>query len=261
MIIRSCLLGFALALVTLTKIASADITFFDGTFNNSDWTAAKIFDSSPGQGATFTVGQTLSGGDPDAFRETVHSWPGPGDLLVGDLRVVSIYNPSPQGSIASIDYSYDAKAISALDVGAVAYTPLLYQAGVYYEGSYGLALAGQGWTHLSFSQIATDFGRVDGLPGTPDFASTGAPIEFGYATGNGSCCSNSVPWTTDSGIDNWSVTIHQSAVPADSHEMPAKILVKTKPPRTSLHRPTRPLEERGDLFGNMANHTPSGILG
>ena len=90
----------------------------------------------------------------------------------------------------------------------IAVFPLLKQNGNYYQ----VYDAGNPavWTHKVFSgRTSSDFvnaiAGTSGAPLNPDFSSSGALIQFGYGTANGS--DSVVPITTVSGIDNWAVTV------------------------------------------------------
>jgi hypothetical protein len=90
----------------------------------------------------------------------------------------------------------------------IAIFPLLAQNGYYFQVyDAGTPLV---WTHRTFSGLtATDFVNANAGTSTgplhPDFSGSGAPIQFGYGTANGS--DSVVPITTVSGIDNWSVAL------------------------------------------------------
>jgi hypothetical protein len=65
----------------------------------------------------------------------------------------------------------------------------------------------------SLGLTASDFVLITGAgPAHPDFSATGAAIEFGFGSSNGSCCGGEN--TVVSGVDNFSVTTHPAmAVP------------------------------------------------
>jgi hypothetical protein len=206
-----------LALVGLILIPArllADVTYSDGTFNNADWTATAIYNTgSPAY--TFTDSQQISGGNPGDFREVVHTLSGSaGSLIVAHMNTGDIYNPAVSGPISTIDFSYDLIQFNPPANQAVAYDLLLFQNGSYYDFSSGDLIFTNSWTPFSHVGLtASDF--VLAVPGAigpahPDFSATGSLIDFGYLSGNSNTGAGSD--VRDSGIDNWSVTLH-SPVP------------------------------------------------
>src|SRR5260370_41881572 len=57
-------------------VSRADVTFYDGTFNDSDWTAVQIPYTPAAQSATFTASQVLTGGNPGAYRFITQTYTG-----------------------------------------------------------------------------------------------------------------------------------------------------------------------------------------
>jgi hypothetical protein len=191
----------------------ADVTYSDGTFNNADWTATAIYNT--GVGYTFTDSQKTSGGNLGDFREVVHNLSfSPGSLFVAHMNNTDIDNPAVSGPISTIDFSYDLNQFNPPPNQAVAYDLLLFQNGSYYDFSSGDLIFTNSWTPFSHVGLtASDF--VLAVPGAigpvhPDFSATGSLIDFGYLSGNTNTGTGSD--IRDSGIDNWSVTLH-SPVP------------------------------------------------
>ena len=196
-----------LAVAAETAGAQTVVTFSDGEF--IDWTSDKIVDTTAGMSATFEVERRTTGGNPGAFRHVVHMY-GFGTIGVGHLHGAAIYDLQREGVISSIDYSWDLIEQNPPFPGAaVRYALLILQDGTYYTTGGDLVFA-DGWT--GFDRVgltAADFGRVgDTGPSRPDFSRSASPIQFGYTSRNSH--TGSTPPTTqrESGIDNWSVTIH-----------------------------------------------------
>ena len=152
-------------------------------------------------------------GNPGAFRKTTQQWTGGNGVSAGleaaHLLFSTIHDPARDGAIDHVDFSFDVIVISQQGgTAGVAIFPLLVQNGAYFQ--YYDAGNPVVWTHKTFSGLtATDFvnasaGARTG-PLNPDFSSSGAPIQFGYATANGSA--TGVPMTTVSGVDNWNVVL------------------------------------------------------
>jgi hypothetical protein len=210
----------ALLIASSAMTLFGQVVFSDGTFSNSAWSiTSKIVDTSAGQTATFNAFQQPSGGNPGNFRETDMTFSGL--IIVSQLNSQFTYTPSTQGPIGSISISYDLLETNPPFVGAaVGYAALLYQNGTYYIPNSAIdAITAGGWQHFQHSGLAaSSFTKAYGsftLPGAgpanPDFSSAGAPIQIGYIT------SNSVPGpppiTTQSGIDNFAMTVTPASGP------------------------------------------------
>ncbi len=195
--------------------ARAQVNFFDGTFSNPSWHATMILN--PANNASFSSSQVASGGNLGSFRQVDHTlytdWIG-----VSHLNSSFTYNPAFQGEITSIDVAYDLKEFAPLRGYQVVYGLLLFQGGTYYTAILD-NLGQSGWTTFSHPGLTADsfWNRFDiqPLPGPgpeqPDFSSTGGAIEFGFLSGNTPVGFS--PFSTSSGIDNLSITIHQIPEP------------------------------------------------
>ena len=120
------------------RVYAHAISFTDGTFNDADWTATKIQDTSSGSQSSFTVQQVSTGGNPAAYREVSQTFGfnSPGmRLRVAHLRDGALYNPALNGAITTIDFSFDLNWLNPpLVTGGVGYEPLLFQDNTYYRG-------------------------------------------------------------------------------------------------------------------------------
>ncbi|HLZ20741.1 MAG TPA: hypothetical protein VKQ30_01275 [Ktedonobacterales bacterium] len=220
-------------------------TFSDGTFNNADWTAPpnyKIFDTTPAASGMFTAFQVATGGSPlspsygtDAYRRVTHDFDGPGGVVFAHLKFAAIYDPATQGAIQHVDFAFDVNIFDFGGSFAVGYSGLIRQNGSFYIKSPVISDSIENrWVHFDIPGLtAADFTKIGsfGTGGpTPDFSSSGAPIQFGYATTNGSCCPGHIH--TDSGIDNWAVFV--TPVPVNSTTTgvsctPSSVMVGTSP--------------------------------
>ncbi|MEW4487019.1 hypothetical protein AB1L42_03005 [Thalassoglobus sp. JC818] len=202
--------SFLLACATTCR---AGMTFSDGTFEDANWTATTI--ASTG-GTSFNVGQTASGGNPGTFRQIQNTYGGTqptGSIFTGHLRSAAIYDPSTQGEIQSLDFAFDLIGFDFGASNAVAYTALLFQDGFYYSSnSYPLIQApANQWNSFTLPNlVASGFSRIGGAGETPDFSATGTTIQFGYGVSNGT--GSPLQTMTDSGIDNWQVTVNANSV-------------------------------------------------
>lgn len=198
--------SLAVVLGWVGVVPSFAVTFTDTNFNNADWNSTKIVDTTPGNAASFTATQSTSGGNPGSFREVTHTY-NSGNITVAHLNNAALYNPATQGPLSSVDFGYDIIRINpSLSAPLVGYAGLVFQNGSFYTtpvDSFGTAT----WTHFSHAALfPSNFSlAAGGGPATPDFSAGGAPIRFGYITLNGASA-GSGSTTTDSGIDNWTVS-------------------------------------------------------
>lgn len=206
---RAICVALAATVVSFGASATlADFVVADGTFNDSDWTAVKFYDSTPGSSATFTASQTPNGGNPGAFRETTHTYAF-GGIEVGHFMNGAVYNPSVRGAISGVDYSFDARVFESGASLAVVMGVVLQQNGEYYVNS--VTATQNEWTSFVVQQLhAVDFVATNGID-HPDFSASGGLIQIGYVTSNGTVGGLT---STDSGIDNLVVDFHAAPEPS-----------------------------------------------
>jgi uncharacterized protein (TIGR03437 family) len=214
--------GFALAAAAISAHARADVQFTDGTFNETDWTSSKIVDSTSGTAGSFTITRVASGGNPGPFRRVTHTfhfdYMDEGTLAIAHLRAGATYDPSTQGAISSIAYSYDLRKPRQDDSDYTRYSPLLFQNGAYYKTTDENA-SGVIFTRVAREGIqASRFTRFAGSgPLRPDFSASGAPIQVGYVTSNSSSGGfgegGGEEDSLQSDIDNWTITFATAGAP------------------------------------------------
>ncbi len=128
-----------------------------------------------------------------------------------------VYNPSTQGAIESIDFSYSAIGFGS--GGFLGDGLLLEQDGKLFAGAFtGLPYTNT-WQTKSVSNV-TAFPSLAFDGSIPDLSASGSPIRFGYfrtSTQSGGF------FTTRNGIDNYSVTVNQVPIPVPVPE-PSTIL-------------------------------------
>lgn len=197
--------------------AGAQTVIQDGTFQDDNWSVTKVSDTSAIPSLSSVIGaQQEPGGNPGSYRLVVHNWHGPGGVGFAHLFSPQEYRPVDQGALTSVRYDFDMIILNAGSSATVLYAPLLTQGGKYFVKLPGATPTTTGaWLSQSFAGLAaSDFSEVGGAS-TPDFSATGAPIRFGFYTGNGTAFSEQS--ITTSGIDNWKVTLTE----ADPRETPA----------------------------------------
>jgi hypothetical protein len=199
------LLGFA--------IPAHTATFEDSTFPNSDWDSIKIVDTT-GNDAFFDAYQQATGGNPDEYRYVRQEYT-LGTIMVAHLNDHTIYDPSMEGALETVDFSYDLIHLDPPPGQAMAFSLVLLQDGSYYGGPWDDIYA-ELWTIFEHEDlVATDFTlRAGDGPPHPDFSSGGPPINLGYVTANSSTGGLVM---REGGIDNWTVTLHPSSTGVDEY--------------------------------------------
>ena len=210
-----------LAVLLPARSLAQPVTFTDGDF--ADWTATEIFNTLT-ESAGFTAQREPTGGNLGAYWRTTHTLNGIGGLGVAHEFAGAVYDPSTQGPIAAIDFSYDL--INLNNVAVVAYRLMILQEGTYYNTQNDIIPRATSWMSFSHTALAAgDFFRFVGEgPLRPDFSAHGAPIQLGIIT------ANSNPQvhrgTRNHGVDNFSVTIIPEGVP----------VIRVTPKNTSILR-------------------------
>ena len=128
-------------------------------------------------------------------------------FALSHARAGAVYDPSTQGPIRSLDYSWDLNHINSLGNNEVAYRLMVVQNGVFYNTSNDIPLS-PNWTPFDRRGIrAEDLLLVVGEgPLHPDFSHHGAPIQFGFITANSSPRLGAQAFRNH-GIDNWRVEV------------------------------------------------------
>jgi uncharacterized protein (TIGR03437 family) len=225
--------------------ALADITYTDGTFNDSDWQLV-LFTSSAG--GTYRSQQASAGGNPGSYRRIdislnastgavvaqsggqlhptdYYPYPTPtptptpaasSNVWGAQFHIAAVYNPRTMGAISSIDYSEDAIYIGGATGEGQGTGPAVRQ-----RDSSGVLRTYVAttvtnrpttWSPNSLTGLlATNFSLLGG--GTtfldnsshPDFSASGSALQFGYWRGN---TTQGAGYSTAAGIDNWKVVVH-----------------------------------------------------
>jgi hypothetical protein len=216
---RSLSVG-ALTVTALLAGRASAVTYFDGVFNNSDWSLTTITNAG-GAGSSVGAFQIPVGGNPNEYRIIRNNLNinGAGSLVLGvHMNNTAFYNPVTQGAVTSINYSEDS-------------INFLNQAGSNGQGS-GLAIVQNGNTYVMRNPIlvmpysgystwtfnpaaglvASDLWMIDNAGNlysglNPDFSATGGIMQLGFWRGNSSGSATSGTFNSECGIDNWHVEI------------------------------------------------------
>lgn len=211
-------MALGLAAGPFAPTASAAVVISDATFTDADWASTKEIDTTPGTVATFTAAQSAGGlGNPDPYRLVTHSYVD-GAIHISHVFTAGSYDPATQGAISTLDYTYDLRRFSS-DIGLaplVGQRPSLFQGGTLFIMTTSFSFSHTGWAPFAALGL-TQLDFIDlTASSSPDFSAAGALIQFGYFTNNGDPIGGIVTppslVTTDSGIDNWIVTVNQVPV-------------------------------------------------
>jgi len=213
------------------------VTFFDGDFTGA-WSAG-LSTVHTMNDAGFVVTPMEKDGNPDRYMESKAIFTPPTtaghQYHLLHFWADAVFDPSSQGAVAWIDYSFDGVHFpnpDAPDWGTdrpVSMVPILRQGDAVYHASNGLYVEVQvdkdcngiwsgpgtgchaeGWQRRTMVELgAPQFNRLQGSgPQNPDFEASGGPITFGYMMAY-----SSGGWTTPvdnrrCGMDNYGLTIH-----------------------------------------------------
>ncbi len=201
-----------IAILVLTALAGAAKA--DRTFTSLNWNAASWETIQYGPGSASSA-RDATGGNPGAALQVTMTASTSGGALNGFQHNVggNQYNPAVDGAVASIDFSLDARWISSsLVPGGHGLSIGIQQGGIDYASNPTQPTGFTGnWVTLTDTGLtASDFTRLDGLPGTPDFSAGGASFSYGFRTfiaGFNHGNSNIVNY------DNLSMTVHSTPAP------------------------------------------------
>ena len=215
-------IGLASAVIATTVAISAagsNETIEDDVFEEVDWFVVELRDETLGDSAGFVGVQQSTGGNPAEHRFVANSWTHDGNgsvsVVGGHLRVAAEYQPSAQGEVGTLDFSFDVRttATTYQTESLLLFLPLLMQNDAYYTARVG-AEAADLWASFASGELtAEDFTRYAGdpqAPSTPDFSAQGSPLTFGFATSVGPHALAGT-YATDGGLDNFTVSVREPA--------------------------------------------------
>ena len=161
----------------------------DGDFPPAAWTPMEIPGKHLGTTSIVSVTTEPTEGNPGAYRKTVlhlDTTDGqPAAIFLSHSLDVALYDPSTDGEICEVRFFLDGTDKFDVDARRAGFTPFMLQDGTYYAVPLAnqLVVDSETWERGSWTTGA--FTRFDGDgPATPDFSAAGAPIQFGYLTGN-----------------------------------------------------------------------------
>ncbi|MFA6046032.1 MAG: hypothetical protein WC718_13700 [Phycisphaerales bacterium] len=200
------------AIAAITSVASATVSYSDGTFSLSganSWAVETL-----GQGSA-SASQSASGNPGTARQVNLTTGGNGGDTIWAFSRFGSTtatrYEPANQGAILSLSWTIDARLTQGGGDGQALWLALKQGQLIYVADAHVTGSSGQWNTFGGSGILAADFARLDGQSGTPDFSVAGAPIRFGFVNGNSTTGGS---YSTAALYDNWSVTVNTVPAPA-----------------------------------------------
>ncbi|MBS0191950.1 MAG: hypothetical protein U0573_04580 [Phycisphaerales bacterium] len=175
------LLAAALVLAGIagSALAGNTVVISDSNFANTDWTLTNF-------GNRVATATQTPAGFVGTGREVSHPLNGSSNVLVfhkfntagGEIKPAN-------GAITSLDFAIRFSFVSGVGVNGHGLGFALEQGGVAYRTASAATGISATWTLRNTTALtASDFTRYDGQPGNPDFSTSGAPIRFGFRTGN-----------------------------------------------------------------------------
>jgi hypothetical protein len=197
--------SIAVSLATLAGSQLCHANFISDTvFNDSDWFVHESYFYTPGSSsvASQAVGSGFTGN-----ARVVQNMISPGGGIYS-INIYSAYTWNASAAITDLTMSIEARSVSSLQAFGFA----IEQGGKYWLGGYQLTTPS--YAVYTLSLTAADFVPPFGIdpasqPVAPDFSGAGAPIRFGFYTGNSS---TGTPYSTIASYSDFTV----SFVPAPS---------------------------------------------
>jgi hypothetical protein len=173
------LAAMVLAGISGSALAGNTVVISDSNFANSDWTLTNFGNR------VATASQTPSGFI-GTGREVSHPLNGSSNVSVFHKFDTAAGEIKPaNGAITSLDFAVRFRFVSGTGVNGHGLSFALEQNGVAYRTASASTGISATWMLRNTAGLtASDFTRFDGAAGTPDFSTDGAPIRFGYRTGN-----------------------------------------------------------------------------
>ncbi|MBL8764998.1 MAG: hypothetical protein JNM07_12080 [Phycisphaerae bacterium] len=195
---------FALVAIVGSTAFAGTVTYFDGTFNNSNWAL-----TSYGTGVVTGSQSGNSDGNPGFARDVLNDLIGNGTVQGFHERTASVYDPDVSRKITSIDFSIDAKWIGGTAGNGQQVAFALSQNGVDFKTSSVATGSSGNWNTISMTLTAADFTRIDGQAGSVDFTPDGGLITFGFVTAN-----TGNNYNVQARYDNYNVVVHTIPLPS-----------------------------------------------
>jgi len=201
------LLIFVAALVAHSTASAQTISYSNGTFTPGSWTT---FVETGAGGSNASSSQAVSGGNPGSYLSVINN--SNNEFISTFIFFAgSLFDPSTQGAITSVNLSVDAIRFGPDGQG---FAPALRQNGINYLFMPENISFPASWLSVNWSSLTgADFRTWASSSAHPDFSLSGGPIQFGFENTN---AATGLIRTTSSGYDNFSVTVNYTAIPEPS---------------------------------------------
>jgi len=221
------LLSLAAGSLAASAAAFANVTFYDGTLLDQDWTVTTITNG-VAIGSTVSSGHVLAGGNGGSWMQVNIAGVVQGafaSVFGIHMNVGAFYDPSSQGAVTAMDYSEDSINLLPLSGdGQVTGLAIIQNGTIYVQRSPLLVMPYSGfsdWMQNAAPGLqATDLWELTGsglLDSTsnPDWSITGSTMQLGFYRGSSSGFGTE-DFFREAGIDNWRVHI----IPAPAAMLP-----------------------------------------
>jgi len=212
--IRTDLLAIAFSLAWAAGAQATTLTFSDGSFDPANW-STQLFNFHTGGTATPT--QAPSGGNPGSYQQVAYDTNAANDpndnaaIYVFHAFAGAVVDPSVDGAITSVDYSWEVRAVSGAGIFS---GPALAQGANVYVSAGLLELTGTSTLWRSVSRLGVrdvNYGLIQDIleidpAQDPDFSASGTPITFGYFSALAGARDGPAA-SAVGGFDNWSVDV------------------------------------------------------
>lgn len=162
----------------------------DGDFPPGAWTSTEIVELTEGTASIASVTTEAAGGNPAAFHKVTASLTATAEqravLSVAHALIQAFYDPGVDGEICQVRIFVDGTdKHDPIVPHRQGYRPFLLQGGTYYAPPLAMQIVAENEAWVRGAWTKEIFTKWAGAgPATPDFSATGAPIQFGYLTGN-----------------------------------------------------------------------------
>lgn len=173
-------IALSTAIASVASLANAQpVTISDDTFANASWSVSSYqYGINGGSGDGF---QVLTGGNTGAARYVINNC---GAYYSGATNVHLFndftYVPAISGPLTDLSFTIDTRYVDGLQ----AYGFMVTQGSNLWAVGYYLNT--DSWQTTVLTPTAADFTPFNNGPALPDFSAAGAPIKFGFYSGNSS---------------------------------------------------------------------------
>ena len=251
--------GLVLILGFTLLAAAAAQAWQDGQFDEEDWELVPWVSPLDSGDSGASVALTIAhAGNPGAHRAMgVSVGPGPDDgAMAVQFYQWATWDPGTSGPVLAIDASLD---FSTTDSSPTRVGVVLEQGGVFYMHVLAAGADHLEWiSYVADDLTVADFAPLDpALTAPPDFSTSGAPLRFGFATGQFAAEAEGHQ-SFYHGVDNWRLVVDAGPVSATTVAPLAAAPLAHPNPFNPMTEITFELPDEG--FATLRIHDLSGRL-